>query len=262
MSSRYWDSAAGIGMPGRAIERRVLEIVASSTRPAYAYGVVQAALLAGALRIRRVACFELGVGGGEGLLELERLGDLLGDEYHVEFQTFGIDGGKGLPQPVDYRDLPYVWRQGFYKLDESALKPQLKRGELWIGDVGEVLERLFAANIPPVGFVAFDLDLYSSTASALAAMSHAAIHQFLPRTICYFDDTVGSHEELHSEWTGELLAISEFNASSSRRKMAKINGLRYKLMSLDAPWVDGMYALHLFDHAEYATYVFPEANRQ
>jgi hypothetical protein len=96
----------------------------------------------------------------------------------------------------------------------------------------------------------------------MRSMLSAAYDKYLPRVFCYFDDTVGPHEELHSRFTGELLAIDEFNTGSHRRKLAPINGLRHKLKPHDDSWIEGMYALHLFDHARYTDYVYPERDRQ
>src|SRR5260370_9753821 len=78
-----------------------------------------------------------------------------------------------------------------------------------------------------IGFVAFDLDYCSSTAAALELLS-AGDHSLLPRVFCHFDDVVGDDLELHSEYTGELLAIAEVNASHSDRKLARVNGLVYR----------------------------------
>jgi len=47
---------------------------------------------------------------------------------------------------------------------------------------------------------------------------------FMPRIYCYFDDIMGAS---CSEFTGERLAISEFNALHERRKISPIYGLKY-----------------------------------
>ena len=80
--------------------------------------------------------------------------------------------------------------------------------------------------------------------------------------VCYFDDTVGPHWEMHSKFTGELLAIDEFNSRSHSRKLGKLNGLRYKLLPYEGLWVEGIYVLHLFDHPRYNEYIFPAPDRQ
>ena len=70
-----------------------------------------------------------------------------------------------MPAPCGYRDLPHVWDKGFYKMNVSELKDQLLPDtELILGDIGETVP----AWIPKasIGFIAFDLDYYSSTRTA------------------------------------------------------------------------------------------------
>ncbi len=52
---------------------------------------------------------------------------------------------------------------------------------------------------------------------------------------------------------GERLAISEFNASHSRRKISPIYGLKYFLPvpHAQAEWSEQMYMAHIFDHDLY-----------
>jgi hypothetical protein len=59
----------------------------------------------------------------------------------------------------------------------------------------------------PVGFVAFDLDYYSSTTVAFRVFEK----EHLPRVHCYFDDTIWPESAYHNEYIGELCAIREFN---------------------------------------------------
>lgn len=228
----------------------------------YAYGVFAAVELAARLKIPAVTVIELGVAGGNGLLELERLGVTLGSERGVEATVVGFDGGTGMPKPQDYRDNPYAWREGFFGMDEALLRSRLRVAELIIGEVSETCPRFLQSQPPPIGFVSFDLDYYSSTDAALRTLLEGDRSRYLPRVLCYFDDTVGPHSEMHSEYTGELLAISEFNERNPRRKLARLNGLRHKVGQFDGPWVEGMFVLHIFDHPDYGTYVHSESDRQ
>lgn len=237
-------------------------VIAESNFPPYAYGLLQAAALAKRLGVSALATAELGVATGNGLLELERLAGVLGAAHGLRIDTIGFDTGVGMPAPVDHRDMPYIWREGFFRMDEAALRSRLQRSTLLLGDVAETAPEVVAGDWPPIGFLAFDLDYYSATSAAMRALLLGPPERYLPRVFCYFDDTVGPHEEYHSPFTGELLAIDEFNAAHAMRKIARINGLRYKLLPLEAPWVEGIYVLHLFDHPRYADYVFPEVSRQ
>ena len=229
----------------------------------YAYGVLGAVELTAALGLPAVSVLELGVAGGNGLIELERLAIDVGADRGVATRVVGFDLGTGMPPPVDHRDVPYAWRQGFFRMDEPLLQARLGNAGLVLGDIAQTGADFLASAPPPIGFVSFDLDYYSSTSAAFKALLESDdLDRYLPRVLCYFDDTVGPHAEMHSEYTGELLAIGEFNERHQRRKLARINGLRHKVAPVDGPWVEGMFVLHVFDHPRYNEYVFPEPDRQ
>ncbi|OAF14066.1 hypothetical protein AYJ54_42995 [Bradyrhizobium centrolobii] len=220
----------------------------------YLFGMRQAARQAKALQIPEIGAIEFGVAGGRGLLQMEQVAESLQAETGVRFRLYGFDLETGLPPSDDYRDLPYVWRAGFFKMDRAKLEPQLKRATLIIGNVGETVLTFIERYSPPViGFVSFDLDLYTSTKLALNLFNSAASH-FLPRTFCYFDDIVGDLDEIHCEWVGELLAIREFNDAHAARKIAKINGLSWKF-GAPTEWHDHSFVFHLFDHPAYKQYI-------
>lgn len=240
----------------------VPDLLRTSSFPQYAYGIMQAAFLAQQLGIGRIAVAELGVAGGNGLLEMERLSEAIGKKHGLEIVTVGFDRGSGMPPPLDHRDMPHIWRSGFFTMNESILRDRLSYADLRIGEIEETGKDYLAREQPPLGFVSFDLDYYSSTVKAMDVLLCSTPERYLPRLICYFDDTVGPHEEMHTEFTGELLAIKEFNAKHDDRKIGKINGLRYKLAQDDGPWAEGMYLLHLFSHSRYNDYVYPEPDRQ
>jgi len=243
-------------MPG------VPSAVQTSNFPQYAYGILQAASLAKSLKLSSITAVELGVAGGNGLLELERLSKAIGAERQVDIKSVGFDLGSGMPEPVDYRDMPYIWQRGFFTMDEECIRSRLTSASLILGDIAKTGSAFMATLSTPLGFISFDLDYYSSTVSAMRSLLNDEPERYLPRVFCYFDDTIGPHEELHSEFTGELLAIREFNSTHEHRKLAKIHGLRYKLLPLEEPWVDAMYVLHIFDHPRYNEYVYPERDRQ
>jgi hypothetical protein len=75
-------------------------------------------------------------------------------------------------------------------------------------------------------------------------------HLLLPRVLCYFDDILGY---TYSDWNGERLAISEFNATYTMRKISPIYGLRYFAPSplREAPEAEAFYYFHFFDHPRY-----------
>ena len=170
--------------------------------------------------------------------------------------TYGFDAGSGMPTPIDYRDLPYVWQPGFFEMDEAALRARLKRSELLIGDVHDTIPEFVARDdFPPIGFVSFDLDYYSSTVAAMKLLETTAA-QRLPRVYCYFDDVLGDDMEIHSRFVGELLAIEEFNRAHDDVKVAPIHGLAHK-RHIAAAWNDQIYVSHAFTHPEYDTHIHP-----
>lgn len=255
----------------RAVAKATLDRVASlpyETRinfetmpyPHYAYGTFYAAQQARALGLDAISVIEFGVAGGNGLVALEEIAEQVEAATGVGVRGYGFDLGEGLPVPADFRDLPYVWQPGFFTMDVERLASRLRRTQLVLGDVAETVPAFVAdESVPPIGFISFDLDYYSSTKSAFELL-RSGNDAFLPRTYCYFDDCIGDHWELHSQFTGELLLISEFNDEQEQRKLGKINGLRHKLV-FDSRWQDVMYVLHSFDHPDYNRYINPRGNR-
>ena len=149
----------------------------------------------------------------------------------------------------------------FLKIDLDLLKNRLKKAELILGDVANTIGGFIKTKNPsPIGFISFDLDYYYSTIEAFKILEEAS-SCFLPRVFCYFDDCIGDDWELHSEFTGELLAINEFNEKHPTRKISKINGLRYKRI-FEASWNEVMYVLHIFDHPTYCQHINPSKNWQ
>lgn len=219
-------------------------------RPAYGYGVYHAALQARELGIDRITAIELGVGLGEGLLALEETALQVEDATGVNVSVIGFDTGAGMPPPVDYRDVPYRWAEGEFRMDPEGLRRRLRSAELVLGPVretiGSVLER---RDCSPIGFVSFDMDYYSSTKDAMVLLD-AGARRLLPRVFCHVDDVIGGDRELLCEHVGELLAIREFNNTHEHRKLSPIFGLAHK-RPIRAWWNDTMHVLHVFDHPLY-----------
>jgi pimeloyl-ACP methyl ester carboxylesterase len=225
-------------------------------RPHYAYGTLQAARLAKALGHDAVTVIELGVAGGNGLVLLERFAAEVSELVGIRVDTVGFDAGAGMPPPVDYRDLPYVWRPGMFTMDEPALRRRLSTARLVIGDVSVTVPDFVRAGCyAPVGFVAFDLDYWSSTAASMCLLD-APQPLRLPRVFCYFDDIVGDDWEIHCPYVGELLAIEEFNAAHGSIKVCPLPRLRHA-RRIPAPWNDQVYVCHDLSHPQYTANVHP-----
>jgi hypothetical protein len=183
-------------------------------------------------------------------LALESIARVIADDQGVTIHVSGFDSGKGMPAPTDYRDLPHVWGQGFYAMEEAKLRARLSSStELVIGDVAEAVLQWNA--LAPVGFVAFDLDYYSSTKAALSLFEASDARPHLPRVYCYFDDIIWPERACHNEYVGELRAIREFNDAHTSLKVCPIHLLHHTLPHRSA-WSDAMYVLHDFQHPLYS----------
>jgi len=210
---------------------------------------MHAARLAKALGKHAVSVIEMGVAGGNGLIELERCAAIAADIFGVEVAVAGFDSGAGMPAITDRRDLPWAIEQGVLAMDVPALQARLTTAELVLGLVEETVPRWLAADHPPIGFVAFDLDIYTGTMAAFKLFD-AGPERLLPRIACYFDDIFGYG---WSDWAGERAAITDFNDAHEHRKIGKFHGLRYELPGNEAvqAWPEQIYLAHVFDSPDY-----------
>jgi hypothetical protein len=242
--------------PVGSIETRVAFDIWS--RPHYAFGVYSAARQAKVLGLSGISVAEFGVAGGRGLLALEHISREIGQALGLRIDVFGFDGGSGMPEAADYRDLPHVWAKGFYKMDVASLRARLTSAQLVIGDVAETIPEWTARNNAlPMGFIAFDLDYYSSTVEALRLFDGPG-ETHLPRVLCYFDDILWPEHAYHNEFTGELLAIREFNDVRSDRKLSPLHLLR-NMRIIPKPWNDQIYVMHDFGHPLYCVNITPKS---
>jgi hypothetical protein len=230
--------------------------VGAVDRPHYAYLVWEAARLARRLHIPRISVIEFGVAGGNGLLCLEKHAEATSAVLKVGIDVYGFDTGEGLPEPTDFRDLPYHWKQGFFNMDEAALRRRLKRANLIIGDIRDTIPSFIETYHPaPIGAVVQDLDLYSSTKVALTIFDVEDKYR-MPRIFTYFDDIIGNEIALYNDYTGERLAIAEFNESHSSQKVAPAY---YLLDRVREGWHHRMFVVHDFAHPRYNEFVSSEA---
>ena len=239
----------------------VLEKVALSSpiagfpKPHYAYSAFRASELAVRLGYKEVTWIEFGVAGGRGLVALEAIKAEVERELPIRVRIVGFDMGSGLPTPLDYRDLPYHWKGGFYEMDVAALKSKISNSSLVLGPVAETLPA-FIENPPveaPVGMISFDLDYYSSTVDAFKIFDLPE-DAILPRVMCYMDD-IAAGVEMFSDFTGVRLAISELNDRSETRKLSPC----YDFWSFGHErWQEKIMIFHNFEHSRYNTYVGDE----
>ncbi len=221
-------------------------------RAHYGHCLWQAALLARRLGKTHISAIEFGVAGGNGLVALERHARLVREETGVVVDVYGFDTGTGMPPSTDHRDLPYLWQPGYFAMDVAALRARLEPStRLILGQVEETVGRfLREETCAPIGFIAFDLDYYSSTLAAMHILE-AEPERLLPRIACYLDDMVGDIDWAYNEFTGELAAVHDFNAAHEHVKIAPVRGLRFSQHRIPQVWHEQIFVAHLFRHPDY-----------
>ena len=89
------------------------------------------------------------------------------------------------------------------------------------------------------------MDYYSSAKKALEIFTGDP-RLYLPIVPVYLDD-IGVDGS--NPWTGELLAVDEFNREDKPRKIAPFTLLRSRRVFKNTQWIDRMFAAHIHDHA-------------
>ena len=97
-----------------------------------------------------------------------------------------------------------------------------------------------AQNHPPIGFISYDLDYYSSTRHALAILS-SPDRKTLRRVFLYFDDV---DSDINHRYAGELLAIDEFSAMHEDVKIDQWRGVSRYSLFMHPLWLRRMYIAH------------------
>ncbi len=169
----------------------------------------------------RLTAVEMGVAAGAGLLSLCNAAALFRAELGVDIQVIGFDNATGLPPPLDFRDHPELWSRGeFLMPDPDILRAKLPDfARLVIGDIADTVETARDNLVThPLGFMSVDVDYYSSTLSCLRLLEFQS-ECYLPAVPMYFDDLEAFIT--NSEWSGEPLAIAEFNAGHTSRKLQR-----------------------------------------
>jgi hypothetical protein len=131
--------------------------------------------------------------------------------------------------------------------NEEALRSQLtSKTSLILGDVATTASEFVAKQEYPVGFVAFDLDYYSSTMNDFNIF-RSRDRKMLAHVPLYFDDIsfYGA-----SAYAGELLAIREFNADDNPVKIDPWPALRFNRPFSDSRWLSKMYVANDMEKVE------------
>jgi hypothetical protein len=237
---------------GRTVVKRFAKSVRTKSkwdavsRPHYLIGILTAADQAIREGVPAISVIEFGVAGGNGLVALDRYAAAVERETAVRIAVYGFDTGEGIPQTSgDYKDHPDQWKPGDYAMDEYALRERLSdRATLVIGNVRQTVPKFVSsAQYPPVGFIAVDVDLYSSAVDALQIFVLPG-NRMLRRVPIYFDDI---DFFFNHKFAGELLAIEEFNAAHPHIKIDRWRGIRKGKVFTESPWLDKMFVAHDLD---------------
>jgi hypothetical protein len=138
-------------------------------------------------------------------------------------------------------------------MDVEKLKSRLSISKLVLGNVEQTLKTFYQEHDPsPVGAILFDVDLYSSTKAAFQIFQTDPKY-LLPRVRCYFDDIVGNEVSLTNEYSGEQVAIKEYNQLYDFKKITPVYHLLAK--SLRQKWYSKCFVHHSFDHPQYCQYL-------
>ena len=215
-----------------------------SRRPAYLIGILAAAEQARRQGVEAISVVEFGVAGGNGLVAMQEEAEAVEHATGVSIKVFGFDNGPdGLPDFIgDYRDHPDLWKPGDYAMDVPALTARLApRTTLVLGNVRDTAPTFYRQYTPPpVGFVSFDLDLYSSTRDALQILG-ASDARLLWHVPVYFDDIgfIANHGR-----AGELLALQEFNEGHGDVFIDRWYGLTSDRPFPERAFLERMYVCH------------------
>jgi|TARA_B110000263_G_C15271526_1_gene493736 hypothetical protein len=224
------------------------------SRSHYMYCIYNSAKLAKALGLKKISVIEFGCAGGKGLIKLEKYAQLVEKSLQIEIEIYGFDTGEGLPEPKDYKDLPYHWKSGFFKMDKTKLDVKLQRSKLILGNVEDTVQDFISKVGPaPIGAIMHDLDFYSSTIDSFKLFKGGSEH-FLPRVYNYFDDIIGSEIELYNDYTGERLAIEEFNSANPEIKFSHAHHLISRSRK-GLVWHHQIRILHFLKHHQYNNFI-------
>ena len=230
--------------------------IESLEKPYLAYCMLNAAIQAKGLGITRISAIEFGVCSGASLTYIEKYAEEIEKLTGVSFKTYGFDMISGLPKSsTNYKDQVYFWHQGAFKTDLEKLRNNVKTSTLVIGDIKDTVKTFFDDYVPPpIGFISFDLDYYTSTSSAFEIFNFSQSN-YLPRVECYMDDVSSFNELSACKGTGVLRAIDEFNEGNNTNKKIYKKELVSQFRRFKEYWNEKIYVFHDFDHDLYNKYL-------
>jgi hypothetical protein len=216
-------------------------------RPQHAFGLLNAADQAKLRGFSEVTVVEFGVSFVVFLFIFIVFQKKIKNTTGVTIHIYGFDTGEGMPEPIDYRDHPEYYNTGDFPMNKALLEEKIKgKATIIYGPIKEKIAEFIStiSEKAPIGFIAIDVDYYSSTKDVLELFK-AKARSFLPLTYVYMDDIFMPH---HNEKCGELLAVSEFNADQSLRQLSYHRFFENQRIFKNANWVKQLYYFHVLDH--------------
>lgn len=216
-------------------------------RQHYAFGALEAADIARGCGLPAVTLIEVGVASGGGLMNLALIAARVSKETGVRCEVHGFDSGTGMPAPVDYRDHPDLYAAGDFAMDPEALRAILPPGcELHLGPLRTTIPAFLDSvrRDAPIGFVALDVDYWSSTTEALEVLKGRP-EKYLPRGVVYVDDVA---LEEHNSGAGASLAIAQFNDEMLQRRLERHAFFENRRIFRRPGWIKQTMFLHVLDH--------------
>ena len=184
-------------------------------RTHYAKAIGAAAQKAKVKGYDSISIIEFGVASGTGLKLAEIYAEEVSYMTGVKITVYGFDTGTGIPQLKDWRDHTNFFTEKQFQTDVNRLKASLRNAQLILGDICVTAKSFFAMSAPPpIGAMFIDVDVYQPTVAILEMLLEDD-KWFLPEVYIYFDDIAPE-----SEFTGEMLAIKEFNLKSENVKIS------------------------------------------
>lgn len=176
----------GYEKPLRVAILKYLSLKYKTFRPHYETILYESCIEAKKLGYEEVSVLELGVAGGNGIISLEKYKKKIEKYLDIKITIYGFDSGEGLPEADSYKDLPFIWKKEFFKVDKNELEKRIDSKVIY-GDVKDTVDQFVAFSPKNISAIFFDLDYYSSTKNFLNQINK--LEQYLcPRVYCYFDD--------------------------------------------------------------------------
>jgi len=130
----------GYEKPLRVGILKYLSMKYKTFRPHYETILYQSCLDAKKLGYNEVSILELGVAGGNGIKSLENYKKKIEKFLNIKITIYGFDNFEGLPEPESYKDLPFLFKKGFFTVDKNLLVKKID-SKIIYGDIANTLDK-------------------------------------------------------------------------------------------------------------------------